>query len=120
MIPNYGRNGFFYASAASGDPESPRDNFLRNIKAEKTFHVVLATESILALSGTRALAWPKSRKVRSLGEIGIERLLRNFVILGSPNNPRAKERNSGYIMVRKGPRIQVASARDRRVSAEES
>jgi hypothetical protein len=53
MIPNYGRNGFFYASAASGDPESPRDNFLRNIKAEKTFHVVLATESILALSATR-------------------------------------------------------------------
>jgi hypothetical protein len=51
-IPNYGRNGVFYASAASGDPESPRDNFLRNIKAEKTFHVVLATESILALSDT--------------------------------------------------------------------
>jgi hypothetical protein len=66
------------------------------------------------------LAWSKSRKVRSLGEIGIERLLRNFVILGSPNNPRAKERNSGYIMVRKGQRIQVASARDRRVSPEES
>lgn len=50
-------------------------------------------------------------------EIGIERRLRNFVVLGIPNNPRAKERNSGYIMVRKGQGIQVAFARRRRVSA---
>jgi hypothetical protein len=67
------------------------------------------------------LAWSKSQKVRGLGEIGIERLLRNFVNFGSSNNnPRAKERNSEYIMVRKGQRIQVTFARDRRISPEES
>jgi hypothetical protein len=46
--------------------------------------------------------------------------LRNFVILGSANNPRAKERNSGYIMVRKGAGIQVPYPRYRRSSAQES
>jgi hypothetical protein len=71
--------------------------------------------------GGGRLAWSKSQKVRGLGEIGIERLLRNFVNFGSSNNnPRAKERNSEYIMVRKGQRIQVAFARDRRISPEES
>ena len=67
-----------------------------------------------------ALAWPKSRKLRNLGEIGIARLLRNFVILGSRNNPRAKERNSGYILVRKGQGIQVPYPRYRCGSAQES
>jgi Pyruvate/2-oxoacid:ferredoxin oxidoreductase delta subunit len=40
--------------------------------------------------------------------------------LGSPNNPRAKERNSGYIMVQEGQGIQVPNPRCRRGSAEES
>jgi hypothetical protein len=85
---------------------------------ERAAGVVLADKRVVA-PGV-GLAWSKSRKVRSLGEIGIERLLRNFVILGSQNNPRAKERNSGYIMVRKRQRIQVASTRDRGVSPEKS
>jgi hypothetical protein len=81
---------------------------------------VAITQVVLPILGGRVLAWSKSRKVGSLGENGLERLLRNFVILGSSNKPRAKERNSECIMVRKGQRIQVAFACNRRSFAEES
>ena len=66
------------------------------------------------------LARPETWNLGKLKEIGIARLLRSLVVLGNQSNPRANERNGGYIMVRKGQGIQVPDPRCRRGSAEES
>ena len=45
---------------------------------------------ISSIVGGVGLAWSETRKIRRLGEIGIERLLRNFVFLGVSNQSKSE------------------------------